>query len=406
MDKTVQEKNVNKKIIVFFVLQCLYIFLSTVNIYLNFLLLVMIFLYNIMLVYKKRTIKKDAFLFYWLLFVAISCISLFSPYNKNIINGISFICCSMVFLLTYVVLTLEKNDWISKLIKTLYVFTLIFAFATLVQIFFPSIIDSIKNIYIQSDKVDLSRSFIERDTLYSGYNGLVVQTGTNAFLLCIFIGLGLFYLISKPNSKIKYMALIALGLILLILTSKRTLLLAGVFAFVTVFLLYKRFNIKYLIAIIVLGSIFVFIVFNFTNIGNKIIQKFNMSDGHALSGREILYKKMFVNFKKSPVVGVGIDSKVDGQDGHNIYLQVASETGIAGILIMLIFLFRNLIITYKYFMKQEKYKEYFAFSLYIQLVFLIWGITGNPLYDQFVLLTYFLIIALTTKCIEKIKLEE
>lgn len=383
---------------IYILLVLLYIFFSTVNFYLNFFLLVCMLLLNILTMKSLKILKKDYFVILFLLFLICCFISLFSPYNVDMKNGIIFILCSIIFLLVYVRLTHLNEDWVTPFLKYLGFFLMIFAIGTLLQVFVPNFIDSIKKIYVQKDKIELSRNFITNQSLYSGYNGLVVQTGTNAFLMCIFIGYCLYNLLLGKDNK-KYIFLTAFGFILLLLTNKRTLLFSGAFSFLFVFLLYKRFNLKYIISVFVLSFIFVFVIFNYTSIGNRIVNKMNMGEDSILSGRDILYNKMYNNFKKSPIIGVGIDSKVDGRDGHNIYLQVASETGVLGILILLIFLLRNLRITWVCLSKSNDHRELFALSLYVQMIFLIWGLTGNPLYDQFTLLTYFVFAALTNKCI-------
>lgn len=398
-----QNKNSNNFLSLYLLISIAYVFFSTTNEIINYFLLSMLFILSMLQIKKKNIIKKDFNILLWLIFLVFCIISLFSPYNSNLLNSLFFIFCSILFLLEYLILTQNKEEWIDMFIKYLYIFSLIFAIATVTQIIMPGFIDKIKLIYIQSSKINLSRKFLLSDSLYSGYNGLVIQTGTNAYLLSIFIGASMFKFLKNEKHKIIYLLLILIAFVLIILTNKRMLLLASAISILLMYIIYKRFKLKYVLITLLVCFLSVFILFKYTNVGNNIIQKFTMNQENVLSGRELLYQKMIVNFKSSPIIGVGIDSKIDGLDGHNIYLQVASETGIFGILVFFIIISYNILITLKYLKIDTIFKPYFALSFYMQLIFIIWGITGNPLYDQFSLLSYILILALEKKCIIKIK---
>lgn len=72
-------------------------------------------------------------------------------------------------------------------------------------------------------------------------------------------------------------------------------------------------------------------------------------------------------------------------DAHNIYIQMLAEIGIVGELLFISFFIISLIKTLKLYKKikekKEKEKLYvLCYSLYLQLWFIIYGFTGNPLY--------------------------
>ena len=89
-------------------------------------------------------------------------------------------------------------------------------------------------------------------------------------------------------------------------------------------------------------------------------------------------------------------------DVHNVFLQVLTETGIIGFLLFSIMTLYSLFSTYrkiKLTIKFKHKKNHFSLtlltlSLYIQLFFLLYCITGNPLYDTSFLLTYFFGLAM------------
>lgn len=82
---------------------------------------------------------------------------------------------------------------------------------------------------------------------------------------------------------------------------------------------------------------------------------------------------------------------------HNIYLQVLGESGIIGLLLFGEFLIYNLYHTIMLIIKNNKKrignKGVLYFSLYMQILVVVYGITGNPLYSLYQFLLY--IIAIT-----------
>ena len=88
-------------------------------------------------------------------------------------------------------------------------------------------------------------------------------------------------------------------------------------------------------------------------------------------------------------------------NAHNIYYQVLGESGIIGIVLFADFLIYNMYNTIKLIFKigkkNNKNKRLLLFSLYIQLLIVTYGITGNPLYSPYQFIFYIIAINILNK---------
>ena len=88
-------------------------------------------------------------------------------------------------------------------------------------------------------------------------------------------------------------------------------------------------------------------------------------------------------------------------NAHNIYYQVLGESGIIGIILFVEFLFYNMYNTFKLITKTERNnnenKKELVFSLYIQLLIITYGVTGNPLYSPYQFIFYIIAINILNK---------
>ena len=101
-------------------------------------------------------------------------------------------------------------------------------------------------------------------------------------------------------------------------------------------------------------------------------------------------------FRSSPFIGHGWRSfsygltegagNLHGNDAHNIYIQLLAETGIVGTLMVFMFMAYTWFLTFRQIkrfdrIEMEKESIFLKLSLTYQSYFLLYGLTGNPLYD-------------------------
>lgn len=124
-------------------------------------------------------------------------------------------------------------------------------------------------------------------------------------------------------------------------------------------------------------------------------------------------------FLDSPIIGKGwrgvryLVPEMTGRsanDAHNIYLQVLAETGIVGAVIIFGFFICAWKSAYKAMRLQDKRKMLsesqeciLKISLLFQTFFLLYGITGNPLYDVQCFVPYFISCTVGFACYMRLK---
>ena len=113
---------------------------------------------------------------------------------------------------------------------------------------------------------------------------------------------------------------------------------------------------------------------------------------------------------QNPIIGKGIatSSNILGRynNGHNIYLQILSESGLIGIFVLMPVFIHDLGSSMKLLNAKIRYGDdsfVVAVCLFLELLFLGWGFSGNPLYDVYPLVIYMLVAGIIRNEIKKSK---
>ena len=193
----------------------------------------------------------------------------------------------------------------------------------------------------------------------------------------------------------------------LLLTGKRA---PTVFLLVSIMFLYffesrerERFT-RVLQIFLITAAAFValFLLARFTNNPaiNRIfesIQNIVISRDIEDVGRDQLWTQAMTYFYSNKWLGIGWTNfknlfTLRGTHVHNIYIQLLCETGIIGFSIFAFFFTWNILTTLRRIRtaKRETYEySWLMLSLFMQIYFLLYGITGNPLYDIEETILYF-----------------
>lgn len=131
----------------------------------------------------------------------------------------------------------------------------------------------------------------------------------------------------------------------------------------------------------------------------QVISRFAFSGDNLndfSSGRiEFFWIYAIEMFLDSPILGHGWRSfkygdigTLNANDAHNIYLQLLAEVGLVGFALVMFFIIRTLLTTYKAIRDHEvkaclsdKSMSILKMSFAYQIFFILYGFTGNPLYD-------------------------
>lgn len=191
-----------------------------------------------------------------------------------------------------------------------------------------------------------------------------------------------------------YIVFILLGLVCILLNGKRiAIVINAVTAFVSYYLLIRssKRQAGNLVTIGIVLAIIISIA-TYTDLGSIIMEKNSelAESGDITNGRADLNAHMLRIFEGNPILGIGpfCTSLYAGEFlGHNIYLTTLSENGLIGLICLSVLLLLNIKDSFTRF-KSGDHSVYMYVSIYIQIFFILYGFTGNPLYGSQFLITY------------------
>ena len=133
-------------------------------------------------------------------------------------------------------------------------------------------------------------------------------------------------------------------------------------------------------------------------LGDTLLKIQNVGTDSSSLTRISMWTYAWQTFLEHPIIGIGwfgirysslASSIVDATTGcHNIYLELLAETGIIGFSVFVIAAVSSVIITFKNIQLLNCNEEYNAYrpvlvtSFAIQIFCLIYGLTGNMIYDR------------------------
>lgn len=316
-------------------------------------------------------------------------------------------------------ITFNRNIFLGqKCIKYIYIFGIFFSIFTFVFFLFPNLYISkvvpMLNEYLRDDAIIMMRT--------NRIPGLTGHYSTNGIYLSMSLGAAwAVFMTKEKKTKERFFTVIyILGIILaLMLIGKRAHLIFSILSVIIVIWVYqidkKVTRIKKMAYIVFSGIIGSIIIINFfpalSNTFNRFIE--TAKDGDFLMSRGIFYKESLRQFINNPILGIGWGSMqlIIKHNVHNIYIQLLAETGILGFLIyMSLFLYGiynaikliKIIIIRKIQLNSNE-KICMLFSVYYQIFFILYGITGNPLYDEQTLWIYMISYGMVLNLIKKYK---
>ena len=313
----------------------------------------------------------------------------------------------MVSLLTLILIAQYHNaEWIDIFMTLCKLFYLFYAVYTILEKFFvPLFLLSLK----------LFPSSME--TLYTQYArgcmpGLTNHYSTNGMLLGV--GIVVFGCEFIYRKDLKNLILFLIMVVALLLTGKRSDILftaAGVYLAYYCYMSNKKHSrLVNTIGIIILVGIALLVIVNFVPSLATFVTRFEdtAESGDVTLGRTKMWAIAVDYFKQNPIIGLGWGrfSAVNLHEwkAHNIYLQLLAETGILGFVVFAFFFISTLINGWQYLKwiringktMDGNEELHMMFSIAMQIFFLLYGITGNPLYDKETYVPYYMACAITS----------
>lgn len=228
----------------------------------------------------------------------------------------------------------------------------------------------------------------------------------------VFCAYGVIYYAASwlsSERKDRDLTMLLLMVVSLMMTQKRGPLLFAVGTVVALYFLANRVSFEVMMKFGLIAAaalIFLVLAMIFLPDMQRVIDRF-FEDGDVTNGRADLFAYALELFNEHKLLGIGWGQYrfMPGSMGlpvHNIYLQILAETGIIGSFFIYSGLFSTMIATVRNILTvkknapiQQKQSVSFPllFSAAVQIYFLLYGLTGNPIYDMMGMYPYFLAIA-------------
>ncbi len=338
-----------------------------------------------------------------------------SNYINSLISLFSF------FLGVSLLIFSEKNSSSFRLSnKAIIFFSLFYALSVWIQILSPSIYEHFLMLLSENNALEIFE-WARAGKYYTGFSSNPAFTAGH-------IVSGIIMLVSNRKiirSTKQYITSSTLTIFLLLtllMTGKRAHIL---FLLISLFLLYflpfkgeklaKR--VLHMIIIGIIAIIIIIMTFDVLRsipvISRTIKTILDLLAGKDVSsGRTKLYHHAWSLFKENPIMGIGwgnfkkttltMGLFEKEMEVHNIYLQLLCETGIVGFISLLIPILTFLKLTLSSLRievqnsKKRSWLSLLYYSMGYQMFFLLYGLTGNVLYDSNFLLMYFYCCTITS----------
>ncbi len=355
---------------------------------------------------NKRKIKfsiknVDVLFFGFSIIWFIGCI--YSPYFQK---GFGFVLSFLLSLIFGMLVCVRKFD-IRKTVSFIGFFCTVFSMLVICEPLVPDVISKIVSYLPYTyDQVYEMNYWSARLGMYSG---IFPDRAPAAFFSSLLIGCGLYFLynsrsdITTKLQKITGFVFIAVGCLSLLMTAKRGHLVASALASLATFIVYKRSKhksvIKILIGTAILGIAGAYIFINI-DASRVVLERFTDND-NFFTNRLDIYDHIYMSIRQKPLFGTGTASanEILGVGGHNIYLTVFMENGIFGFIIFVLCVLCSVFYSLKVIYRQSQahcydYLPGLLFALFVQLFFVVYGFSGNPLYDNYIFYIYIFSLAI------------
>lgn len=284
-----------------------------------------------------------------------------------------------------------RENVYQNIIKMIENISIILAFSIILEFIFPNLFVNFFSFFLTSS------SNIEFELARSIYSGLMGERGYAAIVMNFGVAIIFSYIFT--NMKIQKKEIIKLIILMLglILTSKRMLTAIPIFIYLIITMVsIDKKKYEKMFKFVIIGVIALLILAIFFPSTLNVVKRFIEEDD---SNRSILWEYAKEMFREKSIFGYGLGSYnkytyINGFEHyggmwsyhvHNCYLQLLAENGIIGFALVIGTILYTLIETIKILRSikenpQITNTELIYFSLYIQIMMLIYSMTGNPLY--------------------------
>ena len=329
-------------------------------------------------------------------------------YIHSFIYGVSNMTLLVVYTLLFLCMYVAAGErsWVTSCLRVLVAFAAFHAFCTIVFWLVPALYPPVKSAFFSGSY--MARDYRSGFTAHYSTNSIYLSLGLVSWA-CGLVG-------SREKVRIKDLMLSLMLLLALFLTTKRGPLVASVAAIVIscLFVNRKKFTGTMLktLAVAAIAVISVGVLATFVPAVQATLERFiELSDDGTGNGRSYLYDFAWSMFHANPLLGCGWGAYskyvattplgamysnlgFSSMSTHNVYLQLLAETGVIGLISFVLPAFLSIFATMQQSESQLEeglYGDSFCLwaCLGVQIFFLIYCFSGNPLYDPQCYIPYF-----------------
>lgn len=350
----------------------------------------------VIIIIKRKLVINKALLIYLLIVLYTGLGYLYSNNPEDGLRQTIFFGIYFVFYW----LAMQGGIFLQSIKKIIYIFSLMGMISVFVQFFKPELINAFLFMVLRPWAYENIMWSYNVDGTYTGVTASVSMASFSMAIVFFVAVQKILYvkekktdLEKKESNRLHFInyILVFVTLFGIILTSKRGIFIATVIAFLLASTLDKNIKIRIIekkrfiilgigIILVVVGSIYLIETNDYVI---AFISRFKGND--ITTGRNEFYKNAINTFSLGSVktlftgYGTGAAYLINKTGLHNVYLQILFDHGILGIVFYGSFFIVNI--------KNAIKKRYF-FSMCLQIVFLVYCMTGNPLYDYYFFIPY------------------
>lgn len=249
------------------------------------------------------------------------------------------------------------------------------------------------------------------------YHGYIPGLTSNFSMNAIYLSISTIFLFSEflNNKKRSSLFFLLISVIGLFVAGKRAHLLFSILCCALLYFFSKKDSkmlnkIVYFSIIGVVGIVALFILSNYIPEIMNVVNRFALliDEGDLINGRGDLYNLAIMLWQGSMLIGNGWGSfsynypkyisnanAAETVDAHNCYIQLLCEVGIIGVIFVALIMIYALKSAYKNLSDETLTQDeslMAKFSFAYQLFFLLYCLTGNPLYDHQCYVVYFIVM--------------
>lgn len=346
------------------------------------------------------------FFVFWL-YIAISV-----TYSYDAKNTLHYV---YIYLAMFPILFIDFSDRVwEKIMDIMLIYAVVIAVSIVISVPIENCMDRFFWFIVNPSHDPVVSDWIKYEVSKNSYAGFAREIASAAFIMNVGIAVQFSKFFSNSEDfKAKDIAIFILLIIALLLTGKRMMLFIVALAFCGLMLISDikgKAGKNVVIGFTAALSILMILMF-IPSLANTFLRFTDSENMASMGQRDVLWSYSYMLMEKFWVFGAGFSSynsyaydhgmRSGGQrwdyHNHNIYYQAIGEIGVVGCIFffgfLLVALIRTLVILRSKKLDQVQ-KKLLNFSFYIQLMLMIYGISGNPIYNEEIMYTWMIAIGM------------